>query len=225
MSWSLLLRSSEDEEEPLRQPPRKTRKKLPAEAKQFVWEYVQIQTCRNGLSRAKAVEHLRALSPDMFGHLHNDTVKNWLSHKEPSCDRKREPEPKLSAGVVLRLCEVFQRVLQEVPMTTMVLAEVAGVEVRREWLHRCLQEMNFTWKKNKAKDKVMPPTMERQAQQLLKEKLWFMMRDREIPWERVVNVDQTAVLYLPAWERSWSPVGSPGALPKDENTQITVCLA
>ena len=41
---------SEDEEEPLRQPPRKTRKKLPAEAKSFVREYVQIQTCRKGWS-------------------------------------------------------------------------------------------------------------------------------------------------------------------------------
>ena len=35
----------------------------------------------------------------MFGHLHNDTVKHWLSHREPSCDRKTGHEPKLSAGV------------------------------------------------------------------------------------------------------------------------------
>ena len=30
---------------------------------------------------------------------------------------------------------------------------------------------------------------------------------------------------MAAWERSWSLVGSPAALHKDEKSQITVCLA
>ena len=96
----------------------------------------------------------------------------------------------------------------------------AGVEDSREWVRRCLQEMNLAWKKTNAKGKVLPPTMELQAQQLLKEKLWFMMRDREIPWEHVVNVVQTAVLYLPTWKRSWSPVCSPAACPRTRKPNL-----
>ena len=34
---------------------------------------------------------------------------------------------------------------------------VLRLEVRRESVRWCHQEMNFTWKKTKAKDKVMPP--------------------------------------------------------------------
>ena len=87
---------------------------------------------------------------------------------------KGSVRPMLSAGVVLRLCQVFQRVFQEVPMTTTVLAEVAnlelasmgaGVEVSREWVRR----------------KPRPRT--RSCHQR-----WS---GTEIPWERVVNVDQT----------------------------------
>ena len=49
-----------DEEEPLRQLPRKTRKKLPAEAHQFVREYAQIQGVAKAGLGAKGVEHWRA---------------------------------------------------------------------------------------------------------------------------------------------------------------------
>ena len=38
-------------------------------------------------------------------------------------------------------------------------------------------------------------------------------------------MDQTAVLLLPTWQKSWSPKGSPCTVVKDEKTMITCCVA
>ena len=75
-----------------------------------------------------------------------------------------------------------------------------------EWVRRTLIHLlNLTYKSTKPQAKIVSKGTELEAQQTLKRKITWLCEEKNIPFERVLNMDQTAVLLLPTWEKSWSP--------------------
>ena len=222
----------EEQEAGVGSPPQAKRvcRRLPEEAKAFALEYIALQQGRKKWSRARALEHLKALQPDLYGHLHPDTIKNW----KPAAASPPGANPKVSAGACLRLCELFQSIVQQVPMSCTVFQSVANreleqmgvaVHVSATWVRRTLKSLNMTYKSTTPLAKIVPKEAQAAAQQALKRKLTWLRDEKGISPERVLNMDQTAVLLLPTWQKSWLPKGSPCTVVKDEKTMITCCLA
>jgi hypothetical protein len=61
----------------------KTWSQVPPEAKDFLLDYIRVQRAR-GWSLIRSVNHVKALAPQVYGHLQPDAVRRWKPSSAPS---------------------------------------------------------------------------------------------------------------------------------------------
>ena len=86
-------------------------KSVPLEAKEFAMRCIALVRAPHRWPRTRCLEKLKSLAPDVFGHLHCDTVRHRSPAKSTGAVVSRPLM--LPRGALLRICEHMQEILRD----------------------------------------------------------------------------------------------------------------
>jgi hypothetical protein len=220
----------EEEEEPPVKVAKREYRPVPAEAKEAALSYISLMRERRHWDFATSFRSLQVIAPEIFGHVHIDTPRKWRVSRLSASGRPK----KLDDGTLLRIIDIFRKVLTLVPVSSVVLTTIANAELESlkpglslgtTSVKTILRSMDYSFKVPLQAKKVMPPDEALRCSENLRLKLAYTMDAHDVTFDRVFNLDQTSCNLLPySCAKTWGSKKGATPLFVDRSTNVTVCL-
>ena len=191
---------------------------------------------RNGHSQAHCLRTLKETAPELYADIHPSTPARWQRPaQEAAPSNQCWVQQAISPGALLRLCEVVKKLTAQLSLSASVIRQilVKELEILKEprpglsvtWVKKFLQETNYSYKHSALGTAARLSYDEIQdAQGNLRLKVAWLQKHHRIPWNRVWNMDETAVKLLPTYKKGWSLVRDSSKTLGDTHTNVTATV-
>jgi hypothetical protein len=201
----------------------------------FYFSYCDIMKRRSGFSQAHCLRTLKEMAPEIYGEIHPATPARWKRPAEKAAQTEKDWEQRaISHGALLRLMEVARKLTDQLSLSASVIRQIFMAELvllgeprplSVSWVKKLLNEMNYSYKGTALGIAPRLSLAEvEDAQGNLRLKIAWLQKHHAIPWDRVWNMDETAVKLLPSNTKGWSEVGKQAKAVGDTHTNITVTV-
>ena len=157
----------------------------------------------------RTLREARLLAPQLFNDLHDDTPRRWRVSVADNGYR-------LDA-IVTVLSDLASRVTRLVLLSCVVMQMLFGVQLEKlgltwrpslSWVGKFFRNLNNSYKAiGKPNHEVMSEYERADATDNLREKICWLMRQHNLPPDRVWNIDGIALKMLGSSKRGWSRRG------------------